>query len=121
MPLRGVVVVADPAGGAPADVVAQEGDEVLVAVRDADLRCGFGCWFPGPGGLPGWAVAVQAGAAGPDPVAEPAAGVREVAMPDAGCGRGRVGVVAVQPVGVQRGELPDQLVVSVPQRWKHRW
>lgn len=67
--------------------------EVLFAITDHDVLDRFGRLLTGPGGLPGRAVTVQTGAGRGDPVAEPAAGVCEVAMPAAGArtrsGRGR--------------------------------
>lgn len=89
---------------AAVDVVGHELDEVLGPVDDGLLGRGLVDVrvFAGPDGLSRGAVAVEAGAAGRDPVAEAFAGVGEVAVPADGCGAVRFGVVGIQPVQVPR-------------------
>ena len=71
------------AGGTAArgDIVEDELHEVLIPVSDdrvLDRACRV---LAGPGGLPGRAVSVETGSGSGDPVAEPLAGVGEVAVP----------------------------------------
>ena len=57
----------------------------------------------------GWGSSpVQAGTGGGDPVAEAVAGIGQVAVPSQGCGAALFGVVGVQLMQVQRGQLPQQ-------------
>ena len=63
------------------DVVDYELDEVRVAVGDDRLCCRLNGCFARPRGLPGGAVAVQSGARGRDPLAQPVPRVAEVAVP----------------------------------------
>ena len=57
---------------------------------------------------------------GRDPFPQPVAGLSEVAVPRQAAPRAALRVVGVEPVGVQRGEFPDQFVVAVPVRRDHR-
>ena len=103
-------------------VVADELGEVRVAVADRNVLHCIGGWFSRPGCLTGRPVSVKTCAGCCHPVVETLAGIREVAMP---AERGRavlVGVVGAEPMQVQCRELPDQLGVSVPERWHDgRW
>ena len=100
-------------------------DELLkvpLPVRDRDLASEIDGWFARPERLPGRAVAVQAGAADRHPVPQSMARVAEVAQPGDRCRGVRALVVAAQPVGVESGQFPDQLVVAVPvRRNDRRW
>ncbi len=77
--------------------------------------------FAGPRGLPGRPVTVQPRTATGTPTRGAGCGPRRSrdATPSGADGRA-FGVVGVEPVGVERREFPDQLVVAMPQRWDHR-
>ena len=94
--------------------------EVAPAVGDGDLAAEFHALLAGPDGLAGRAIAVEARTADRDPVPQPIACVREVTHPRDRRRRTRGLVVAAEPVGVQGGELPDELVVAVPVRRNDR-
>jgi hypothetical protein len=102
------------------DIVEDELHEVLIPVSDdrvLDRACRV---LAGPGGLPGRAVSVETGAGSGDPVAEPLAGVGEVAVPAQRRGAVLLRVVGGQPVQVQSAQLPQQLRVAVPERRNYR-
>src|SRR4051794_26018393 len=111
------MVVGDRLGTSATEHVAtHELLEVRGPVPNLDLALTWLGGLAGPNGQAGGAVAVQPGPAQCDPLAEPMAGVGEVPHPRDRC-RGRGGlVVAGQVVEVERGQLPDQLVVAVPVR-----
>src|SRR3954452_4441482 len=97
-------------------VLQDERDEIGVAVLDQLFRGRHAWVLPGPGRDPGGPIAVEFGAAGRDPLAQPVAGIGEVAVPRQRRRRRAVWVVGVEPVRVQGRQFPDQFVVAVPER-----
>src|SRR5699024_3219995 len=108
----GVVVVFDLT--ATFDVGDDERDEVLVTVGDRGVFDRVGVVLSGPGGLSGGAVAIQSSAGGGYPVAQALPCVGEVTEPTDGGAAVLLRVVGVEPVGVQRGQFPQQLGMPVP-------
>lgn len=91
-------------------------DEVFVPVSDRSLGCGLGGGFSWPGCLSRGTVAIQAGAAGRDPVAQARSGVSEVAVPAERRRTVLIGVVGAQPMQVQCREFPEEFRVAMPVR-----
>ena len=67
------------------DVGDDVGHEVLITVADRGVFDRFGFVLAGPDGLACGPVAVEAGAARGDPIAQPLPGVREIPVPADRC------------------------------------
>ena len=102
------------------DLVEHELHEVFGTVGDDDILDRRGWVLAGPARLPCRSVSVEPGAGRRYPIAEPGAGVGEVAVPSQRRGAVLLGVVGAQPVQVERREFPDQFGVPMPERRDRR-
>src|SRR5690606_12931628 len=101
------------------NLVDDELHEVGIAVSDDLLDDLDRAILTGPDRQPCGPVSIETGATRGHPVAQTLLRVSEVSMP-AQWGRAvLVRVIGAEPVQMERRQLPEQLGVSVPERWDH--
>jgi hypothetical protein len=85
-------------------------------VGDDDVLDSIRWTFPWPSRLARRPIPLQAGTSCRHPVAKALSGVGEVAMPSQRRRAVLLGIVGAQPVHVQRGKLPHEFGVPMPER-----